>query len=351
MADTPRPRFRGVERQPVQLGSQGLARIDLPAEPGRPALVTGAVAGLRLSGWLKAESGTLDRLLHEHGAIVLRGFAGTADETQLRDSLDAAGRQQLAYLERSTPRRSLAGNVYTSTEYPADREIALHCELTAASLIPTRVWFLCVVPPAGGGATPTADTRRVLERVPAPLAGRLRAKGWRLTRHYGSGFGPDWREAMQTDLPDEVEEYCRANDIEFEWLAGRRLRTTQVRRAIERHSVTGAEVWFNHIAFWHTSSLEPAVREAMLRELPLEHFPYQVHYGDGEPISPEDISAMKAALRAEGRRQDWQRGDLMVIDNLLCAHGREPYTGTRKIVVAMTDPCRRPAFVPGRPES
>lgn len=171
MADTSRPRFRGVERQPVRLGSQGLARIDPPAEPGRPALVEAAVTGLRLSEWLKVESATLDRLLHEHGAGVLRGFAGTADETQLRDSLDAAGRRPLAYRERSTPRRSLAGNVYTSTEYPADQEIALHCELTAASLIPTRVWFLCVVPPAGGGATPTADTRRVLGQVPEPLAG------------------------------------------------------------------------------------------------------------------------------------------------------------------------------------
>jgi alpha-ketoglutarate-dependent taurine dioxygenase len=350
MTETARSRFRGVERKPVSLGAQELTHTTPPAEPGGPALVTAAVAGLRLGEWLKAQRSALDALLHEHGAVVLRGFADAADENQLRESLDLAGREQLAYRERSTPRRSLSGNVYTSTEYPADKEIELHCELTAASLVPMRVWFLCVRPPTAGGATPTADTRRLLERIPGPLADRLRAKGWQLVRHYGSGFGPDWPEAMQADSPAEVEEYCQANDIEFEWLEGMRLRTTQVRSAIERHPVTGAEVWFNHIAFWHTSSLEPSVREAMLREMPLERFPYQVFYGDGEPIDAADIQAMKDALHHERRRRDWQRGDLMVIDNLLSAHGREPYAGQRKIAVAMTDPYRRPPLAAARPE-
>lgn len=32
----------------------------------------------------------------------------------------------------------------------------------------------------------------------------------------------------------------------------------------------------------------------------------------------------------------WQPGDIMVIDNMLMAHGREPFTGKRRIIVAMT---------------
>jgi len=31
----------------------------------------------------------------------------------------------------------------------------------------------------------------------------------------------------------------------------------------------------------------------------------------------------------------WQEGDILMPDNMLTAHGRNPFTGQRKIVVAM----------------
>ncbi len=31
----------------------------------------------------------------------------------------------------------------------------------------------------------------------------------------------------------------------------------------------------------------------------------------------------------------WQRGDVLVLDNLLAAHGRMPFSGARKIALAM----------------
>ena len=32
-----------------------------------------------------------------------------------------------------------------------------------------------------------------------------------------------------------------------------------------------------------------------------------------------------------------EKGDILMLDNMLSAHGRSPYTGQRKIVVAMGD--------------
>ena len=34
-------------------------------------------------------------------------------------------------------------------------------------------------------------------------------------------------------------------------------------------------------------------------------------------------------------RADWQEGDIALLDNMLTAHARDPYSGPRKIVVAM----------------
>jgi hypothetical protein len=36
-------------------------------------------------------------------------------------------------------------------------------------------------------------------------------------------------------------------------------------------------------------------------------------------------------------RFDWQKGDVILLDNMLVAHARDPFEGPRKIVVAMGD--------------
>jgi alpha-ketoglutarate-dependent taurine dioxygenase len=33
----------------------------------------------------------------------------------------------------------------------------------------------------------------------------------------------------------------------------------------------------------------------------------------------------------------WQRGDIMLLDNVLTAHARNPFVGERKLLVAMGD--------------
>jgi alpha-ketoglutarate-dependent taurine dioxygenase len=33
----------------------------------------------------------------------------------------------------------------------------------------------------------------------------------------------------------------------------------------------------------------------------------------------------------------WQKGDLLMVDNMLVAHGRAPFTGPRRILVAMAE--------------
>ncbi|TLZ54349.1 MAG: TauD/TfdA family dioxygenase, partial [Gammaproteobacteria bacterium] len=40
---------------------------------------------------------------------------------------------------------------------------------------------------------------------------------------------------------------------------------------------------------------------------------------------------------ANSAREPWQAGDLMLVDNLRTAHGREPFEGSRQVLVAMAD--------------
>jgi hypothetical protein len=72
-----------------------------------------------------------------------------------------------------------------------------------------------------------------------------------------------------------------------------------------------------------------------LRSLPEASIPTNTCYGSGEPIDPAVIELLRKAYAAEAVRFDWQRGDLLLIDNILTAHARDPYEGFRKIVTAM----------------
>lgn len=68
-----------------------------------------------------------------------------------------------------------------------------------------------------------------------------------------------------------------------------------------------------------------------------EDWPRHCYYGDGTPIRDEDMQALLEVYAGLEERFEWQSGDVMLLDNLLMAHGRDAYSGERKLLVAMGD--------------
>jgi alpha-ketoglutarate-dependent taurine dioxygenase len=167
---------------------------------------------------------------------------------------------------------------------------------------------------------------------------RFIEKQYMYTRNFGDGFGLSWQTAFQTSDRRAVEDYCRRNDIKAEWKEDGRLRTQQVRRAVARHPRTGEQAWFNHLTFFHFSTLGPTVREALLTMFREEDLPNNTYYGDGSPIEPEVLDELRAAYLQETVSFPWQKGDILMLDNMLASHGREPYSGARKVLVGMAEP-------------
>lgn len=66
-----------------------------------------------------------------------------------------------------------------------------------------------------------------------------------------------------------------------------------------------------------------------------EGLPRNVYYGDGTPIQEEVVAEIGEVYRQTAVRFPWREGDILMVDNMLVAHGRQPFVGTRKIVVAM----------------
>ncbi|MEU6189633.1 TauD/TfdA family dioxygenase [Nocardia sp. NPDC047038] len=308
------------------------------ANPRPPLIVRPVHDGIDLAAWAHEHRDRVTGWLHRAGAVLLRGFGvGGSDFGAVVRGLSG---EPLPYLERSTPRTEVGDRIYTATDHPADQRIALHNENSYQARFPGALVFCCVRPPASGGATPVADTRAILSRLDPAVVDRFARGGVCYVRNYAAGLGVSWSEAFGTDDPAAVRDYCAAHDIDLAWLPGDRLRTSQVRPALARHPVTGERVWFNHAAFFHVLSLPAALRETLLDQLPESDLPNNSYYGDGSPIEPEVLAHLSAAYDAERSVVDWQAGDVLLVDNLLAAHGREPFTGPRRVLVGMAGALR-----------
>jgi alpha-ketoglutarate-dependent taurine dioxygenase len=303
-----------------------------PAQ-GRPSLA-------ELTDWLRASRDFIEEQIVTYGAVLFRDFP-IASADDFRQFTEAVSGELLEYRERSSPRSEVGDNVYTSTDYPPSQKIFPHNEHSYAVSFPLKLFFFCETPAQRGGETPLADTRKILRRISPEVRERFRQKKWMYMRNFGHGMGVPWRTAFQTSDRSVVEEYARRGKIEVEWKAGDCLRTRQVRPAFAAHPRTGEELWFNHATFFHVTTLDDAMRDVLLEEFDEEDLPNNTYYGDGSPIEPWVLEHLRDAYRTESVSFPWQKGDTIILDNMLTAHARSSFVGPRKVLFAMAEPITR----------
>lgn len=335
-----------IRRKAVNLSQQELITAQpLLADSALPLEIQPAVEGVHLIDWATDHQDFIQTQLQTYGGLLFRNF-DMPDVASFEQFIKTVSGETLEYRERSSPRSQVSGNIYTSTDYPADQHIFLHNENSYQHTWPLKIFFFCVTAAQEGGETPIADVRKVYQRIDPQIRERFAEQGWMYVRNFGDGLGLPWQTVFQTTDKTAVDEYCRQNKIETEWRDGDRLRTRAVREAVVRHPLTQEPVWFNHAAFFHVSTLHPTVRDAMLDEFKTEDLPSNSYYGDGSPIEPEVVDALRAAYQQETVAFPWQRGDILMLDNMLVAHGRAPFVGPRKIVVGMSKPFNRDDLAP-----
>ncbi|HXZ84402.1 MAG TPA: TauD/TfdA family dioxygenase [Myxococcota bacterium] len=319
------------------LGDLGVPRAVVPLRP------------LRLEQWIGGQRAWLRDALLEHGALLFRGF-DVRDPQRLAAFLSAASLPLMDYPRGTSPRTEVGPRIYTSTETRPDVAIPLHSEMSYTNLYPEGVAFCCVEVSGEGGATPLADLRGVLARIPREFLDEVGRRGLRyrqivplvatatLERTWPAMFGSSERA--------EVERLAAAQGIRCDWLADGSLSITGQCPALRPHPRSGERVWFNQAHVFHLKLFRYLENEGVkdareqAREYAQRHAaaplePYACWFGDGGEISEADMAAVRKALDAETRRFDWQPGDLLLLDNFRVAHGREAFRGSRRVLAAL----------------
>jgi alpha-ketoglutarate-dependent taurine dioxygenase len=294
------------------------------------------VENLNLVRWVESNREAIEAELMRHGAILLRGFE-MESVARFEQVALAISPELLDYNERAAPRTRVGNNIFTSTEFPSDQSIPLHHEMSYSHHWPSKIWFYCVQPATQGGRTPLASERKVTPLIDAGIKKRFVEKRVMYIRNYGEGVDLTWQEAFQTTDRALVERYCRQTRMEFEWRAGDRLRTRAVRQVVAVHPKSGETLWFNHAHMFHVSNLDQHTHDALLSEFRADELPRNAFYGDGSSIEPSVLEEIRGIYHQASISFLWRKGDLLLLDNFLSTHGREPFVGPRKILVAMAE--------------
>ena len=303
-----------------------------------------------LVSWCQAHQPELEKILHRNGAILLRGFDIHTPEGFARVARSVSNANLVEYVAGVARRKKIIDGVYTSTEYPPHVVMPCHNELSHTRDWISLIFFWCQIAPHGRGETPLVDGRKVLRRMRPQTAALFRKKQVTYTRYLHSGDGSgileknvrvldesgypysvSWQHTYATTDRAAIERQAERVGAKITWTKDNALVWKETVPAIRQHPTTREESWFNHVVNFHPMRMPPAVRS----RVPEEEYPRNVDFGDGTRIDDTIVEEIRACMDGGEVLFPWQMGDVLMIDNVLVAHGRRTFEGPRTILTAM----------------
>lgn len=302
--------------------------------------------------WFQQNKDTILNKLLKHGVVYLRnGLIPKEQLVELVESLLPKDALADSYSGGTTARPRVDRNLFLTTEIPAENAILQHYEMSYMVNAPKKIFFYSNLPAEHAGATPVAFSRRIKKELNPALWEEFKKRGICYVRNYYADARNSWKvlltwqRAFEVNSKAELEDAAKKQGFQFEWTQNGGLRTVNKMPGIITHPVTQEEFLYNHAWVLHTysengvlnpfrravlDSLDPDEKEKIL-SLPMMDQPYLVTWGDTNEVIPTNIIEEVYEVYNKNKISlNWRQGDLMIVDNILASHGRDPFKGKRE---------------------
>lgn len=289
--------------------------------------------------------------LLKHGGLLFRNFPihNEHDFSALIKALNTG--HFLQYIGGDSPRNIVKEGIYTSTEAPPSIKIPLHNELSFVNKYPSHIYFYCQIAPEKDGQTIIGDSRKILQAIDPEVKKKFIDKKLKyVSAYYHKSALMDfinkvqpshksWLQVFETSDKKEVERLCRENNFSLKWNPNDWIQISQLRPAVIQHPDTKEAVWFNQA---HLYDFNPRLL-GLWRYIGAKLFYFrkytklhEIYFGDGSTIPKRDLYHVMDVLDKNTLYFPWQKGDVLLLDNVLSMHGRATFQGKRRVLTAMT---------------
>ncbi len=289
-----------------------------------------------LQQWISDNHSFLFEKLYQYGGVLFRGFL-LENPNIFLDIVKTIKPELMNYKGGDSPREKILDKVYTSTSHPKEFPIALHNEMSYSKSYPAILFFFSEIVASFGGETPLLDGRILHAKLRKNVLEKFQSKKLKyvMNLHDGFGFGKSWQSCFETGERALVDHHLKSINACYRWKKDGGLRIETIVDPVIRHSITNEEVFFSQADQWHPSFLDPEQLKDLKSLMSEEDFHHHCFYGDGSPIEEEFLDYIRTIVVQNSIKFSWELNDFLVLDNVLSLHGRSPYQGERKVLVAM----------------
>ncbi|KAI0101286.1 Clavaminate synthase-like protein [Daldinia grandis] len=294
--------------------------------------------------YLQAQGGILTKKLAVHGTLLFRGLP-IHDANDFSRFAHAFGYKPHEIIGIVVDRPLLAPNVAPANESPKEVLIYNHNESPQVPHAPEYIFFYGHKVPEQGGETPISSSvelfRRAQQEIPEFIS-QLAEKGilskvtYKTDKQYAGGstlkqaFGKEIQDGddeatKRAKIEAQIARYGRGKHTTWEWTDDGVVLTHRL-PAVRTQPGTDLPTLFTGLAAYYKNiRVNTAAGRNVTQQL----------FGDGTPI-PEEYLAALARITDEIRvLHKWQQGDVLVYDNIIAQHGREPWQGEQSDRVIM----------------
>lgn len=269
-------------------------------------------------------------LVREHSAILIRTGADLSPTVarSLARALLPAGEE---FVTGEHPELDDTEGVYRPTMFAPDEKLLWHHENSFNIEWPRYIAFVCQRPAQAGGETPIVDGRLIFDSVQAAAIEQFSKQGIVYERLCDGRAGRSWKQLFRTDDAATAARLAEINE-EALVVAGDNAVIRAKRPAFLK--VRNGTSWFNQLLHWHPRALPTEIRDHVKKKT----IPAYRHctFGDGSEIPEELVDELIEIHAALEFAIEWRKGDILLLDNEVIAHGRNPFRGRRDHLVLLS---------------